>query len=1153
MGDAQVPTSEQLMAEMGWVRQLARALVKDDAVADDVAQETWVVAAEQQPETDRPLRPWLARVVINLVRTRRRSEARRDQRAIAYDSDRPVPTPAELIERVELQRALADELLALGEPYRSTVLLHFVEGYSSAEIARRLGIPNATVRRRLKTALDQLRDALARRTDQPKRGWLAALVPLSKLPVASPASAALGAFAMKKVIAIIVVLVLLLLIGAGALWRHRARKDAAASSSSASTATSGAHASGVTGDSGAQSVIPAWLVIAGAPPRRIAGRVVFHGAPVPGAKVVLGFEVAGESGPVILTPDPVSFPILQPIAEVTSAADGTFDFGVRPPLPFVVSASSTTYASAAARVDNTNPLSKSDEVVVALGDCGSRLFGTIADASGGGIAKAHISVAGLSGTDSDATGAYSVCISAIDAAGIPSTRVRVEADGYGSLVETVLVGGELRHDFQLVPEAVLVGRVVTSDGKPVDGARVVARVEPSELPRHVTSGWAYSDRDGRFRIEALAPGAFELMASAGDIGSATLAVVARPTTTSREFTLVLSRAPTARVSGHVVSKGVPVGGVEVRAVPGESTLSRADGSFVFERLGYGVTRFFVSPNYAEVAAQINIARPVVDDVRIEAPAAARIHGHVTRDGKPVAGAAVIYMPPPQATFYGESPATRTDPGGAFTLLLPVGTGQLLAWDNPGKAFASPVPIVAAAGDDKTVDIDLDRSGEVRGTVVNEAGVPVPGVNVGFDIADESGDTCEAITDAKGEFDCAMLVGGDYRPRVKPSPGSGRGFAPATGGQFSLVSVPRSGVVTGIILAIKDERLSIRGTVVDDTGSPMPDVHITAMAPGPSPMDPVSTLSDATGHFEIANLAGGSYRLRAHAADGSEAELPSVAAGTSASLTLGRAGAIEGTVSGFSAPPDVFVMKSAGPIAGRAALEGSRFSRIGLPPGRYTVVAMVGVDTDAQSVEIKPGETARVELRSRGVGTIEGTVSELATRKPLAGVRCDATISLDGRSSPGLSSPAHQAFTDAAGHFRMSAPRGRVRLFCFSPGPAPLSPAGTDVEVTSTSVANANVFSVAATFGNAPSDPGFMLTPFLLPVTVGQVVPSGPADAAGLRAGDQLVTIDGVSLQGVLPAGASILLMNHRAGTTATLGITRAGVAQTIKVVLGARP
>src|SRR5688572_992293 len=122
-----IPSSEQLMAEMGWIRRLARSLVRDPATADDVAQETWLVATEQQPDEDRPLRPWLARVVVNLVKTRRRSEARRDRRDAAYDADRGTATPAELVERVELQRMLADEVLALAEPYRSTVLLHFIE------------------------------------------------------------------------------------------------------------------------------------------------------------------------------------------------------------------------------------------------------------------------------------------------------------------------------------------------------------------------------------------------------------------------------------------------------------------------------------------------------------------------------------------------------------------------------------------------------------------------------------------------------------------------------------------------------------------------------------------------------------------------------------------------------------------------------------------------------------------------------------------------------------------------------------------------------------------------------------------------------------------------------------------------------------------
>ena len=41
--------SEDLLAETKWIRNLARGLVRDSATADDVAQETWVVALERPP------------------------------------------------------------------------------------------------------------------------------------------------------------------------------------------------------------------------------------------------------------------------------------------------------------------------------------------------------------------------------------------------------------------------------------------------------------------------------------------------------------------------------------------------------------------------------------------------------------------------------------------------------------------------------------------------------------------------------------------------------------------------------------------------------------------------------------------------------------------------------------------------------------------------------------------------------------------------------------------------------------------------------------------------------------------------------------------------------------------------------------------------
>ncbi len=42
MDEAGIPSTEQLLADIAWIRRLARALVRDDATADDVVQETWL-------------------------------------------------------------------------------------------------------------------------------------------------------------------------------------------------------------------------------------------------------------------------------------------------------------------------------------------------------------------------------------------------------------------------------------------------------------------------------------------------------------------------------------------------------------------------------------------------------------------------------------------------------------------------------------------------------------------------------------------------------------------------------------------------------------------------------------------------------------------------------------------------------------------------------------------------------------------------------------------------------------------------------------------------------------------------------------------------------------------------------------------------------
>jgi RNA polymerase sigma factor (sigma-70 family) len=214
---------EDLLADATWIRSLAGSLVRDAAAADDIVQETWGAALTNPPRAEQPARPWLRAVVTNAARKLFREEGRRRarERASAGPEGSRLPGPGELAERLETQRMLAGLVAGLKEPFRSTVLLRFWEGLSSAEIARRQGTPAGTVRWRLKRALDELRGCLDRRHDGHRAAWLPLLLPISEPgPVVATAGGGLvaaalvglgGWFTVKKIVAATALLVLLFL------------------------------------------------------------------------------------------------------------------------------------------------------------------------------------------------------------------------------------------------------------------------------------------------------------------------------------------------------------------------------------------------------------------------------------------------------------------------------------------------------------------------------------------------------------------------------------------------------------------------------------------------------------------------------------------------------------------------------------------------------------------------------------------------------------------------------------------------------------------------------------------------------------------------------------------------------------------------------
>jgi len=149
---------EELLAEVEWVRRVARALV-GRGESDEVVQQTYLQALATPPAPG-PLRRWLRTVVRNVVRRRIRDEATRERHEVRVPVAARTPEPGETVARAELHRRVVEAVLAREDRYRSTLLLRFFEDQSAEAIARAQSLSIETVRTRVKRGIAQLRARL---------------------------------------------------------------------------------------------------------------------------------------------------------------------------------------------------------------------------------------------------------------------------------------------------------------------------------------------------------------------------------------------------------------------------------------------------------------------------------------------------------------------------------------------------------------------------------------------------------------------------------------------------------------------------------------------------------------------------------------------------------------------------------------------------------------------------------------------------------------------------------------------------------------------------------------------------------------------------------------------------------------------------------
>ncbi|MBZ0151628.1 MAG: sigma-70 family RNA polymerase sigma factor [Planctomycetes bacterium] len=160
--------------DVRFVRALARHLVVDVNLADDIAQDAVLRALGGRAPVG-GFRGWVTSVVRNLVTSHHRREGRRSRHERNAAPPPPMANePPAVLAGLEAHALLLDAVRALDEPYRAAIVQRYFEGLSPRAIAARTGVPVRTVHTHLQRAMTQLRGRLRDRDPR----WAALLLPL---------------------------------------------------------------------------------------------------------------------------------------------------------------------------------------------------------------------------------------------------------------------------------------------------------------------------------------------------------------------------------------------------------------------------------------------------------------------------------------------------------------------------------------------------------------------------------------------------------------------------------------------------------------------------------------------------------------------------------------------------------------------------------------------------------------------------------------------------------------------------------------------------------------------------------------------------------------------------------------------------------------
>lgn len=830
---------ERLFEDDTRLRRLARAIVHDAALADDVVQSAYASALEHSDRIRSPLH-WMFGTIRRLAAQRFRAEARRLRREHAAATSAFERSPAELIEREQIRRSVFDALMALEEPLRTTLRLRFLEGLPPREVAKAESIAIEVVHARVARGLSTLRSRLAALDPNCGNRPILALIPFAtgapfQAMSATVTSQFLGGMLVSTPAKVASVLAILALTS---VLVFRDRSEDATPESAAPNAT--APAPSVAGGS-ADPVRTTIDPNEASQQRQVVASSTIDPAPEePQTLLIVKATFDPDHAPaanlgVVLTIHDTAATHERMLRATTDLVGEASFHGVPAGLVSIASDRGGSYGVAI----KPGVKNEFDLRVPA----GAKYVGRVVDSKARPIVGAGIfltewmSGEGSIVTRTDSTGSYEI-------PNITSQHyLGARMEGYApSVLRRVIGSAGARHEIDFVlpgPGGALVGIVQDALGQVVADAKVVfdpeneaargSRIGRDDLAAvpHAT----YSDREGRFRFEGLPCGSFEVTAQApGSSVARNRVVIAKESTA--DAILVL------RTSGRIVGslrddEGKPVAGAVVRRIDDDGANDRSDPSSAegeFQLLDVppgNVDLEVVSSEHQvlHVVAVVESDRETNLDLMLTRGYA--IFGRIVDDAnKALEGVVVDVKADDPEIDLGRRSEIVSDSQGRFAIRgLPLTPCALEFWASDSRVFSMhrENTIVPDATERViTIRRELIPTAWIRGRVVDHVGRPVVGARVKLGLRLRKLGKIE-LTTGDGGFEFGPLPAGEYDvtvdcegllkmrlPRVTLAAGDEHDFGTvnASLGEMLAVKVNRPADLTAAEITVR---------VVDDKG------------------------------------------------------------------------------------------------------------------------------------------------------------------------------------------------------------------------------------------------------------------------------------------------------------------------------------------------